>query len=197
MDSARSRGGGTYAHIKRNSILYLVVVLTLGHVAYRTADESNAYDYCADGELTPPDIGQSLPVPITSMDGVPIGDLSDVGTGFCRYIIVAAGTCPFSKQAARSWTSRAADDPQMLPDGWLSFWVLVEPAIVADEFLAPEFPVERYRPSDNNAFMKDVGVTAFPFHIVLDREGRVTKSGPRAPLTNPSAFSDDCNLNLP
>ena len=196
MNSPKSRGARTYAHITRNSVLYLVALLTLGHLAYRTADVSNDYDYCADGELEPPDMGQSLPVPITSLGGIPLGNLSEVGGGSCRYIIVASGTCPFSKRAARSWTSRAATNSPMLPDGWLSFWVLVEPATVADEFLDAGFPVERYRPSDNNSFMKDVGVTAFPFHIVLDRAGRVTASGPRAPVPDPGAFSPDCRMDL-
>lgn len=196
MKRPKSRSAHVYPHVKRNSVLYLVALLTLGHLAYRTTDVSGDYDYCADGELDPPDVGQSLPVPITNLNGTPLSDLSEVGGGSCRYIIVASGTCPFSKRAAQSWTSRAATDPHLLPDGWVSFWVLVEPATVAEEFLAPGFPVERYRPSDNNSFMKDVGVTAFPFHIVLDRSGRVTASGPRAPLPDPSAFSPDCTLDL-
>jgi len=196
MNSSQSRGARVYSHFTRNSVLYLVALLTVGHLAYRTAGVSGDYDYCADGELNPPAIGQLLPVPITNLNGTPLGDLSEVRGGSCRYIIVASGTCPFSKRAAQSWTSRAATGAHLLPGGWVSFWVLVEPATVADEFLAPGFPVDRYRPSDNNAFMKDVGVTAFPFHIVLDRAGRVTASGPRAPLPDPGAFSPDCSLDI-
>lgn len=196
MSDAKPRDGRPFAHFRRNTALYLVAFLTLGHVSYRVANVSNEYDYCAGGDLRPPDIGQSLPVPIATLDGVPIGDLSELGEGSCRYIIVAAGTCPFSKRAAQSWTSHAAASPNMLPEGWLSFWVLVEPPTIADEFLASGFPVKRYRPSDNNSFMKDVGVTAFPFHIVLDRAGRVTASGPRAPVPDPSVFSTDCRMDL-
>ena len=174
----------------------VLVLVTITHSIYRlnSIEGETGFDYAE----TPTRIGRPITQMVKNLGTDRAKNLADVQKGFCRYIIVASGLCSFCKEQAVKWTVAASLEPEglLVPDEWRTFWVFVEPGELASEFKDSRFPAPRYRASNNARFMKEAGVTSFPYHLVLDPQGRVTAAGTGGWLHERESFQSDCTLKV-
>jgi hypothetical protein len=175
-------------------VLLVLTLITIVHGTYRMflAQPAAAFDYAK--QSTP--LGVAVDELVENSTGDTKQKLSEVEDGYCRYVIVASSVCPFSKQLAVRWTVAALRESRsaLLPEEWRTFWVFVDPGPSASEFTDPQFPAPRFRASHNRVFMTQVGITGFPYHLVLDRHGRVVDAGTGGQLYEREAFRSNCTL---
>ncbi len=125
--------------------------------------------------------------------GIPVSDVDD---GLCRYIVVASSTCSFSRELQLRWTVTALNDPnpRMMPDGWATFWIAVDGPEGAAGFFDDDFPVRHFASDDPFEIVTEAGIKGYPFHLVLDREGRLLSGGLGGELLPRSSFQEDCSI---
>jgi hypothetical protein len=142
-------------------------------------------------------IGEAIAAEVADWGGGAPLALSDVDDGYCRYVVVASGTCPFSKQAAVRWTVSSLQEgaQPLVPSGWRTHWVLFDADAVAAEFRDPWFPAPMKRPVDARLFVNQAGITGSPYYLLLDRTGRIIERGPGAVLPELDAFRSDCRID--
>ena len=95
--------------------------------------------------------------------------MADIAPGRCRYVIVYWSTCGQCRALAEHW--RAA-------------WIIVDAT----------GPVITGTSRVDNAVVTDLGITVFPYYLLLDREGRIVSGGLAGPLSPDSEFMPDCSL---
>jgi hypothetical protein len=171
-----------------------LAIATVVHGVYFVArrGDGTGFDYADE----PTKLGVTVDQVVVDWTKSASARLSDIGAASCRYVIVASSICPFCKEAAVRWTVeglRGARD--LVPEGWSTFWVLVEPEEPAPELADPAFPAARHFAVHNATFMGQVGVTGFPYHLVLDRDGTILAAGTGAELPPLEAFNSACEIS--
>lgn len=143
-----------------------------------------------------PALGRSVDALVVSDEGGVVQRLSDVGAGKCRYIIIGTRTCPFARTAAYRWMSNALNDPagDSMPEGWKALWVVAEQSTGRGDLFDPAFPSPTFYARDAIAFIRSVGMSQSPVHLVMDRRGVVIEAGGERRLLPGSAFRDDCTI---
>ncbi len=159
-------------------------------------------------------LGRRTPmVPALPEIDVPVGDtprmvvhragisareqLTQVGAGSCRLIIVYSPTCGASASAALRWhQDLSADSSDAVPKGWSSAWLSVEDSVASAGFFPAGFTQPRQYASRSRAVLEGLGIRAVPAYLILDREGTIVSGGLGAPLYRPEAYAADCTIRL-
>jgi len=142
-------------------------------------------------------IGDTVRGAIVQRDGH-VRPLLDVYPHTCRYVVFYAPTCPASTALAHQWHQTFVLDPHILPENWRAIWVSTESAApsATHPFVLPARTESAY--SVNSGYWsRAVGVTGVPFHVVLDRDGRLISTGTGGHLLPRDAYTSDCSLDTP
>lgn len=122
--------------------------------------------------------------------------LGSVGPGSCRYVIIADPDCAACQSASEQWRSELARGLVVLPDsqGWTVMWLATDGmdglrrlGLVGSQFFA-------YPLANPSQAINQIGVEAFPWHIVLDQDGDLVESGVGARLPAAEDFTADCSI---
>lgn len=148
----------------------------------------------------PPMIGARVGEPVSAL--VRLSDstrarLSEVSSGSCRLVVVYSPDCAASLDQAVRWTQDAAADPEgrLLPEGWKAIWVSAVPTDTTGSRLPQALPVQVATVDSAGPLAGELGLRAYPAHLVLDREGRVREAGMGATLPRLEALRPDCTIN--
>lgn len=194
MPYAKAKTSGWLPPHAANVGLAIFAVLTVAHGASLLLGRNGGTGFNYADE--PTRIGREITSDVLAWDSTASWELSDLRPGQCRLVVIASSICPFCKEAAVRWTVTGLQRPEdlELPNGWQAFWVFIEPGEPVPEFTDPSFPVQRYFASDNASFMVEAGVVAFPYHVVLNRDGTVIQAARGAPLPGDRTPRSDCTL---
>lgn len=142
-------------------------------------------------------VGRSIEtVVVADLDGAAV-ELSSIGAGTCRYVVIGSSSCVYSRELQRRWTTTVANEGNGLnmAPGWATLWVLIEED-ESDAFFDQGFPAATYHARSTLELVRGAGVRATPSYLVLDRDGRVLRGGsPGGGLLPEDAFLDDCQLD--
>lgn len=179
--------------LARSSVYVLALALVTGlHALYREHERlSGVPPYSKE----PTPVGQRIESKVVDDSAGIAAALSDVHSGYCRYVVLAVGTCPHCRSLAVRWTVTVLQDttPGLMPEGWRAFWVFGE-AEAQRAALDKQFPAQTYHGFAPFAVFREAGVIGVPYHLVLDRRGRVVGGGLGGALLPRKVFKQDCTL---
>lgn len=123
--------------------------------------------------------------------------LSQVSSGSCRLVVVYSPNCGASLDQARRWAQDAAADPErrLVPEGWQAIWVAGIPTDSTGTRLPHTLPVQVAAVDSAGPLLDELGLRAYPAHMVLDREGRIKAAGIGATLPRLEALRPDCTID--
>lgn len=126
-----------------------------------------------------------------------VEQVSDVARGQCRYVIVATSTCPYCRSLATRWTVTSLNDPNGagLSDGWVAFWIADEAQPAGSALFDNAFPAPTFHSRSKGRLSQQIGALGVPYHLVIDRSGRIVSGGLGGELLPRRAYKADCTID--
>jgi len=129
-----------------------------------------------------------------SVDGVET-TLAELNPGVCQYVVVYWDRCEHCQRLARHWTQDIVTSMGPIhPADWAIVWVSRFSFSDEASITLPPHPIElALATDDSDQLSLELGIEAYPSHLVLDRAGRILERGQGGPLPrHPDRFSSSC-----
>lgn len=149
--------------------------------------------YHPDLTMTP---GSPVQTPVSDASGT-VMPTSNIALGSCVFAVVYSPTCPACLETRKSWV-KAEDSESItrsLAPKWKVLFVSVGDSVETRSALAANFPFAVLRVEKLGQLEQELGVTAYPAHFILDRQGRFVQGGVGAPVPQIDQFAPDCTVH--
>lgn len=125
--------------------------------------------------------------------------LAEYGRGSCRYVVFANPDCASCQSAARVWTRETLEGSVSLPNeaDWSVIWLVTQGAPSIERLGLEDASFDVLPLVDDARAIDRTALQAFPWFVVLNREGEVVSHGPGARLPESEDFLVDCSLREP
>jgi len=190
-------GAGESRVARKLDTIMNVVIAALGLLAllqwsWRRSDGATE---AGPGRWLAVEPGQEITTRVTS-GGRAVGPIAMQGAGKCRYIVIFSTSCGASSTAAKQWgvTLREQNYFADHASDWEILWVSSEAEPAPAGFFPDDFPVPIFASESPGALVKELGIRAYPAHLVLDRQGRVVKGDVGAPIPTSDDLRRDCQI---
>lgn len=123
--------------------------------------------------------------------------ISSIAPGSCVFAVVYSPTCPACLAAGKLWVN--AEDSESiarsLAPAWKVLFVSVGDSAATRSAFRATFPFALFRVEKLGQLEQELGMTAYPSHFVLDRQGHFVQGGVTAPVPPVNAFAPDCTVH--
>jgi hypothetical protein len=120
--------------------------------------------------------------------------LSDVKPGKCRFLVIYSPTCGACLALAHQWKQDLRGDESPFPAGWEVAWVSSQDSAFSARLQPPGAPVANLFASAGVSWVESVGITGYPSHVILDRDGRIVSGGLGGFLSPKESYKSDCTV---
>lgn len=153
------------------TVALALTVLTVGHLHWRSGSETSLAPLVAVG--SPAD-----GIRIADQPGASGMDLSTWLDGRCGLVVLAPAWCSASAAHAERWVKRSQEHSGAPGEGWSVLWLLLDHEVDTEfpDWIVP-FPFTVRMPHSPFDRARAFGLSAFPGHMIIDREGIVQRIG--------------------
>lgn len=137
--------------------------------------------------------GALVSSPVYSASGALL-PVSGIAGGKCVLAVVYSPTCSASTEAASEWTEAVRADSlyASVAAAWRIVFVSVGESASTVKAFPRDFPFDVFRVEKVGQLEAELGISGYPAHFVLDRQGRFVEGSVTAPVPPRIAFRRNC-----